>query len=118
MRIVGKIMHFEIIGRDAAKLHSFYRDLFGWKVGPAMPDMGNYALVDGSSSGVPGGIGEDETGAPRVTLYVQVADLPAALDKAASLGAKVVLPPTDIPGGPTIAMFADPAGNVTGLVKG
>jgi len=35
-----------------------------------------------------------------------------------SLGGKTVMPPTDVPGGPTIAMFTDPAGNVTGLLKG
>jgi predicted enzyme related to lactoylglutathione lyase len=26
--------------------------------------------------------------------------------------------PMDIPGGPSVAMFADPQGNVIGLVKG
>jgi uncharacterized protein len=51
-------------------------------------------------------------------VYAQVDDLQATLDKATSLGAKVILPVTDVPGGPTIAMFADPAGNVTGLMKG
>ncbi len=114
----GPVVHFDIIGKDAPRLHRFYADLFGWQVGPAMPTMGNYAMVEGSSSGVAGGIGEDPTGAGRVTLYVQVPDLAAALDKAVSLGGKVLMPATDIPGGPTIAMFADPAGNVTGLIKG
>jgi predicted enzyme related to lactoylglutathione lyase len=29
-----------------------------------------------------------------------------------------VTPPMDVPGGPTIAFFSDPAGNVIGLMKG
>jgi predicted enzyme related to lactoylglutathione lyase len=29
-----------------------------------------------------------------------------------------VMDPTDIPGGPSIAMFTDPQGNTVGLVKG
>lgn len=112
------VTHFEIIGKDALGLHRFYAELFGWQVGPAMPAMGNYALVDGSSSGLAGGIGEDPTGPSRVTLYVRVPDIGAALDRAVSLGGRVLMPATDVPGGPTIAMFADPAGNVTGLMKG
>jgi len=33
-------------------------------------------------------------------------------------GGKTVMPPTEIPGYVTLAMFTDPAGNVTGLIKG
>jgi predicted enzyme related to lactoylglutathione lyase len=52
-----------------------------------------------------------------VTVYVEVDDLGAALQKAESLGATTMMPPTDVPGGPTIAMFRDPAGNVFGMLK-
>jgi predicted enzyme related to lactoylglutathione lyase len=53
-----------------------------------------------------------------VTFYVESDDLKASLDKAESLGGKRVMEPMDIPDGPAIAMFADPQGNVVGLVKG
>jgi uncharacterized protein len=53
----------------------------------------------------------------RVTIYVEVPDLQAALDRAVKLGGSVVTPPTEIPGVTAIALFADPDGNVTGLVK-
>jgi predicted enzyme related to lactoylglutathione lyase len=46
-----------------------------------------------------------------------VADLQAALDKAQKLGGKTAMPPMDVPGGPSIAQFTDPAGNLVGLVK-
>ena len=57
-------------------------------------------------------------GGQRVSIYAQVSDLQATLDRAEKLGGKTILPPTEVPGGPKLAMFADPAGNVTGLLLG
>jgi uncharacterized protein len=112
------IVHFEIIGSDAHQLKAFYTELFGWKVGELRPEMGNYGLIDGDSSGLPGGIGQSDDGKPRSSVYAQVPDLQASLDQAVALGGSVVMPPTEIPGVVTMAMFADPAGNVVGLIKG
>src|SRR5579884_4277505 len=53
----------------------------------------------------------------RVTLYVQVRDLHASLDKAEALGGAVLAQPFDIPGGPTLAGVADPEGNPVMLVQ-
>jgi predicted enzyme related to lactoylglutathione lyase len=112
------IVHFEIMGKSTRTSRSFYADLFGWNIGDPMPDMGNYALVDAGTSGVAGGIGEEPDGATRVTVYVQVPDLQATLDRAVANGGKVVMPPMEIPGVVSIAQFADPDGNVIGLTKG
>ena len=112
------IVHFELIGKDAARLKEFYAQLFDWKIGDLMPDMGNYALIDGASSGLAGGIGQSDDGQPRSSVYAQVADLQATLDQAVALGGAVVMPPTEIPGAVTMAMFTDPGGNVVGLIKG
>ena len=51
-----------------------------------------------------------------VTFYVEVSDLKAHLEKIEGLGGKTTMPPMYIPGGPKIAMFADPEGNVIGLL--
>jgi len=32
------VIHFEIGGRDAERLTSFYRELFDWQLQPAGPD--------------------------------------------------------------------------------
>ena len=115
------IVHFEIMGKDTNKLRSFYGDLFGWKIGEPMgPELGHYALIDAESSGLAGGIGEPQAGSgPRTTVYVQVPDLQATLDKATARGGTVVMPPMDVPGGNvTLAMFTDPDGNLIGLSKG
>lgn len=111
------VVHFEIIGKDGKKLQDFYSELFGWTIDANNPM--SYGLVSpgigGPEPGVGGGIASGE--APRVTIYVQVLDLNETLKKAETMGGKTVMPPMDIPGGPTMAQFADPEGNVIGLVK-
>jgi predicted enzyme related to lactoylglutathione lyase len=116
-RMGKKIVHFEIMGKNAARLHAFYAELFDWNLGQPMAEMGNYAMVDPASSGVAGGIGEQSDGAARVTLYTEVEDLQATLDKAVALGGTVAMPPTEIPGIVTFALFQDPEGNLFGLTK-
>ncbi len=112
------IVHFEFIGKDAAKVKEFYSQLFGWKIGDLMPDMGNYGLIDGETSGIAGGVGQSDDGKPRSTVYAQVSDLQATLDHAVAMGGTVVMAPMEIPGSVTLALFADPDGNVVGILKG
>ena len=79
----------------------------------------NYGLVDTQTEdGINEGIAQEQESATRVTVYVQVDDLQAYLDKAESLGGKTILPPTVIPDTVTLAMFTDPEGNITGMVTG
>jgi predicted enzyme related to lactoylglutathione lyase len=108
------IVHFEIIGNDPIALQKFYSETFGWKLSPPAPEMGNYSLVDSEGKGIGGGIGG---GDPRVTVYVEVEDPQAYLDKAVKAGAKMLMPVTTIMENLTIAMFADPAGNTVGILK-
>jgi predicted enzyme related to lactoylglutathione lyase len=115
--VVGNpVVHFEILGQDAAALQSFYGELFAWQVDANNPM--NYGMVTPADAGIGGGIGGSPDGTHSVTFYVQVDDLQAALDRAEKLGGKTVAPPMDVPGGPSIAQFSDPEGHVIGLVKG
>lgn len=91
--------------------------MFDWKVGEAMPQMGNYAMVDNENQGIGGGIGGDAGDQSRVTVYIQVDDPDAYLKRAEAAGAKTLMPTTNVTEGVTIAMFADPAGNTMGLLK-
>jgi predicted enzyme related to lactoylglutathione lyase len=113
----NKVIHFEIATTgDAAGLQKFYADAFDWKVDANNPN--NYGFVDPSDAGLAGGIGGVPGDTGHVTVYLEVDDLDAALDKIEHLGGKTVTPPMDVPGGPTIAHFSDPSGNFIGLVKG
>ena len=110
------VVHFEVVGKDAEALQSFYRDAFDWQMRPSGP---GYAMAyPGVAGGIDGGIGAAMEGsAGHLTFYVEVPDLEAALSKIEGLGGSTVMGPTDVPEGPTIAMFADPEGHLVGLVK-
>ena len=108
------VTHFEITGKDGKKLQQFYGDLFDWKIDANNPM--DYGMVQAEGNGIGGGIGPSPQPV-GVTVYVEVPDPQAALDKAVSLGGRVVMGVTEIPGAVTMAQFADPEGNVIGIVK-
>jgi uncharacterized protein len=109
------VVHFEVLGRDTDVLKRFFADTFDWEMESVMP---SYAMAR-PGEGIPGGVGSaPDGGAGHVTFYVEVDDLQAALGKVAANGGSTVTPPMDLPGGPSIALFADPEGHVVGLVKG
>jgi len=116
------VVHFEVVGRDGAKLQAYYAEMFGWKVDANNPM--NYGLVDREENvnaegvGVGGGIGQGPEGyAGHVTFYVEVPDVEAALQKAESLGGTRVMGPETIMEGVTLGQFTDPEGNVVGLTQ-
>ena len=106
---------FEILGKDGAKTQKFYSDLFGWAVDANNPM--SYGMIQGADGGIGGGLAASQDGKPALTVYVDVDDLAETLEKAKGLGAEVVMPPMDVPGGPSIAQFRDPDGNVVGIMK-
>lgn len=112
---MNKVTHFEVLGKDAKALQDFYSQLFDWKVDANNPM--NYGIVEGGDGGIGGGIAAGENGQSHVTFYVEVADPQATLTKAEGMGGKTLMPPMDVPGGPQIALFADPEGHVIGLAK-
>lgn len=118
--MANPVTWFEIIGTDAIKLQTFYRDVFGWKLSPPVPEMGNYSTLDNEGHGIGGGIGgggEEDGGGSRVTIYIEVDDPQACLDKVTQAGGQTLMPVTHVMEGVTIAMFADPEGHVIGLLK-
>ena len=110
-----KVVHFEVIGKDGKKLQEFYAKLFDWKIDANNPM--NYGSVSADDSGLGGGISAGQPGDSRVTFYVEVEDLNGYLKKVKSLGGKTIMDPMDVPGGPRLAMFADPEGHVVGMIQ-
>ena len=51
-----------------------------------------------------------------MTVYIEVDDVQAHLDKAVTLGGKAILPVIPIPQG-QFSWFSDPDGNIIGLMK-
>jgi predicted enzyme related to lactoylglutathione lyase len=108
------VVHWEIEAKDPDLLRAFYADLFNWKIGDGFI-MDIEPGIGGPEPGPGGHIRQSDRSG--VNLYVQVADLRAALDKSQRLGASVVAEPFDVPGGPTLAGITDPEGNPLMLVQ-
>jgi uncharacterized protein len=113
--MANPVVHFEIQSSGAPELQKFYGDAFGWTVDANNPM--NYGIVEAGEGGIAGGISPTMGGENLVTFYIQVDDVPAALEKVEKLGGKTVMPASDIPDGPTIGLFTDPQGNTIGVVK-
>jgi hypothetical protein len=107
------VVHFEILGRDGKRAQDFYASLFGWAVDANNPMQ--YGMVAAQGSGIGGGVAA-AVDQPRVSIYVEVPNLEEALRKAESLGGRTIMPPEAVPGGPTLAQFTDPDGNLVGLI--
>jgi predicted enzyme related to lactoylglutathione lyase len=116
------VVHFEVIGKDGAKLQTYYGDLFGWEFDTNNPM--NYGVVtrDGNTNEDGAGIGGGVAGGPEgyeghVMFYVEVPDVEAALVKAEELGGTRIMGPDAVMEGLTLGHFSDPEGHLIGLVK-
>lgn len=113
--MANPVAWFEVTGGDGGALQRFYTEAFGWRI-DADNSM-SYGMVEAEEGGIGGGVASGPDGSAQVTFYVSVPDLQAALDKVGQLGGKTLDPPMEVPDGPTIAYFSDPAGNRVGLMK-
>jgi uncharacterized protein len=113
--MANPVAWFEILGPDGGNLQKFYTELFGWRIDAANPM--NYGMAAAEEGGIPGGIAASQEGDPQITIYIDVPDLQVALADVRRLGGTVVTEPMEVPGGPTLAYFTDPAGNRIGLMK-
>lgn len=118
--MANQVVHWELAAKNGTEAVKFYSELFGWEA--SKHEGMEYYLVNSGGPdkpGIAGGISGMSEEAPYLTVYVAVDDLQAYLDKAESLGGKTVMPPVPIPGTEaSIAMFADPHGQMIGLYKG
>jgi predicted enzyme related to lactoylglutathione lyase len=74
--------------------------------------------VNAEGVGIGGGIGTGPEGySGRVTFYVEVPDVEAALAKAESLGGTRMMGPDKVTEGVEIGLFNDPEDHVVGVVK-
>jgi uncharacterized protein len=106
------VVHLEVTGNDAAKLQSFFSDLFGWQLDANNEQNYGVGMV---SDTVGVGVGPAMEGPGASVFYLAVDDVEGTLAKAESLGGSRIMGPMDVPDGPTIGIFADPEGHMVGL---
>ena len=114
---INPVVHVEVLGSDAPRLQRFYAELFGWTASLNPAGYGYVSIAPASPVTLTGGVGPSPQRQPLVIFYVKVADPASTLKQAEALGGRIVMPPVDVPGGITFARFADPEGNVIGIVR-
>ena len=116
------VVHFEIVGQDAAKLQDYYAQLFGWDIDANNPMDYGVVTRDGNvnadGAGIGGGISKGPEGyGGHVTFYVEVPDAEAAMVQAETLGGTRMMGPEEVMNGLVIGLFTDPEGHVIGVVE-
>lgn len=115
---------FELPADDMQRATTFYGTVFGWRTPPMGPGAAFALTVAADDNGDPtevGGINGgfhqrhgDTDRSPVVNISVD--DVDATLASVVASGGSVVQPRTDLPDfGLTMALFADPEGNVLGV---
>jgi uncharacterized protein len=112
---LGQVTWPELKTPDAAGAADFYKALFGWKTKPES-GVAEAQYTEWENGGRPlGGMlpmkGAEWTGVPpHWSMYVTVADCDERTARATQLGAKVCVPPMDIPNTGRFSVFFDPQG--------
>ena len=96
----------------------FYSKLFGWAQSDAfdMGAMGTYALFNAGGDAIGGMMNNPEFPRPAWLFYFNVDDIDAAHRRLTDAGGKVLLPPTQVPGGGWIIQATDPQGALFAIV--
>jgi predicted enzyme related to lactoylglutathione lyase len=110
----------ELATRDVEAAKKFYVGLLGWQLeGSTAAGMEyNEIVVAGEHIGGIYQMMPEQGDAPSHWMaYVAVDDVDAKAEKAAELGGKVRVPPTDIPNVGRFCVITDPTGATFSLVK-
>ncbi|PYQ63223.1 MAG: hypothetical protein DMF54_17330 [Acidobacteria bacterium] len=110
----------ELYTTDPKKAGDFYSELFGWTREPLQMPTGEYTIFkrgDSQAAGmmrIPKEMGPTP---PHWLVYFAVDDSDRTVDKARGMGAKVGVPPTDIPNIGRFAILNDPQGAGFAVIK-
>lgn len=115
----GAMTWNELLTNDPKKAAAFYTGVFPWKTETMPMDNGDYTLFKRGEANA-GGLFEirPEMGPmpPNWSVYFQVEDADATTAKAVGMGAKVFVPPTDVPHVGRFATLQDPQGAVFSII--
>jgi predicted enzyme related to lactoylglutathione lyase len=109
-------VHFELHTREYDKTVQFYRDVFGWTPQVLADEPGFRYTTHSDATNPRAGIMDASAflpadAQPHWSVYLGVADVDAALDRAVELGGSVVAAAEDTPYG-RLATVSDPTGGV------
>jgi len=117
----GEFCWIDLMAHDMDAAAKFYGSLLGWSAEAQETEGGHpYTIfkLGGKSVAGMGQMGEEmkSSGAPPLwNSYVSVTDLDAAVDKANSIGANVMMPPMQVMDAGSMAIISDPGGAMLSL---
>lgn len=111
------VIRWQMISAEPDKAAGFYQKLFDWKLSKANA-MGYRELSSGEKVGADGGVWPSPPGQSGfIQLFIEVSDVEGCIEKAAKLGAKVIVPKSVLPDGDTMAVLLDPTGISFGVCQ-
>lgn len=118
----GKFVWYELLTTDTAAAKKFYPAITGWGTQPFGGDT-QYEMWTNGGTPIGGVMNlSDEHRKQRIPPhwypYIGVSNVDDMASKAQKLGARTIVPPTDIPNTGRFAILADPQGAVFGVVSG
>jgi predicted enzyme related to lactoylglutathione lyase len=116
----GTFVWNELLTSDPEAAGKFYAGLFGWELeSNEMGEMGMYHMFKRGEE-YAGGMMKMPEGQPMPYWlpYIHVESVDDSTRKAAGLGARVLVEPTDIPGIGRFSVLLDPVGAVVALFMG
>jgi uncharacterized protein len=115
----GAFSWCELMTTDVNAAKAFYTKLFGWdSEAMSMPGM-TYTVIKAGGKGIGGimTIPKEAQGTPPMWgAYVTVNDVDLTAQTAKQLGAKILVPPTDIPTVGRFCVIQDPQGAVISAI--
>jgi uncharacterized protein len=113
---MNRVVHFEIPSDDPEKAMKFYEHVFGWCFDQFGADPYWLAITgDDKEHGINGAVMKRTHPQQPVTNSISVGNIDEAIRKVESLGGRIVVPKTVIPGTGWIAYFTDPDNNIFGI---
>jgi predicted enzyme related to lactoylglutathione lyase len=115
----NKIMWLEVASTDIPASAKFYADMFEWPI--VQDEAMDYTMTafEGDETGIGfSPVNEEQGTAPgSVLVYVDVADIDAAIARAKELKAPLFLEKTEIPTVGWMAVIGDPGGNRIAIME-
>jgi len=109
---MSSIVHFEIPADDPQRAKNFYSKLFGWKI-ESWPGMDDYMMID--TFGLGGGLMKRRNPDQQITDYIGVPSVDEYSMKVETLGGKIIVPKTAVPGMGYFVICIDTENNVFGI---
>ena len=119
---LNRVVWPELMTPDEIGAVDFYTGLFGWSTKPASGiESAEYVEWVNHGESIGGMLpmrGDQWQGVPpHWQVYVTVADCDERVARATALGAKICVPPRDIPNTGRFAMFFDPQGAAISIIQ-